>query len=538
VVARPRLSLIGKFVCAGILATFVSANAQTTEPAAAKSNPSSSSTNIADDWNNLVKDAVPQEQAKTAPSQPAASPVSNAGDFLNHFYFETRTEYTHGLYEFSGQPTATGVVDSPAGINGYPDGFQDVTNTMYSYVNLGTHGLGSDRINTNFSMRYRQDLSNILPGSPGLSVLNTFGGSHIFEIMSGYLEINGKPSDGWFANSTLRLGRQSVFGPYMSTFDGATFSRSDRHYDLTLYGGRRFTYFGDPVQRGIGGVDFTVHLNDKISVGYHGLYYVNGTHGFSYRQRILDNLLLNGYFRMVGGHPVDFNASTFWSSSNGRTTLGAGFFQKITDKDYIYDYTVGATDKDPYNKYLRLYFGPKSPYSQFTLDARHTFNRYLRAGGTIVVRKLNNNRDQSDFDTSFQDYRGSVQVFPGGGIETFVDYHLYDPDRKNPSTVTDFLDVSATGETRIQDLTIEVGRGFLENKVNIRGGGFIRRINYQGNYYKISDTQDKGWVATAAFRPDSRTRVYFDYSLDTDFFVWRPSIKNGQVFRIGLDWKF
>ena len=41
-----------------------------------------------------------------------------------------------------------------------------------------------------------------------------------------------------------------------------------------------------------------------------------------------------------------------------------------------------------------------------------------------------------------------------------------------------------------------------------------------------------------AVRLDQRTRVYFDYSLDTDYFVWRPSIKNGQVFRLGIDWKY
>jgi hypothetical protein len=537
----------------GVLSTFAfNAGAQTaTAPSATTqpaTTPATSNADIASDWGDVIKDAVPSSSASEMPaakvSQMPVPATSQTGNFLNHFYFENRTEYTHGDYNFSGQPTATGVVDvqpgntvNPTGFP-YPPAFQNSTNEMYSYLNLGTRGLGSERINTNFALRYRQDLTALTNASPGLSVINTFNGAHLFEILSGYVEINGKPTDGWFANSSIRLGRQTMYGPYMAQYDGASYNRTGNRYALTLYGGRRFTYYSDPVQRAIGGVDFKFRLTNRISVGYQGMFYIKGTNGFSYRQEINQNWLLNAYFRMVGSHPVDFTASTFWTPSNGKTTVGLSYFQKITNQDYIYDYTYGANDQDPYNVYRRLNLNPKSPYSQFTIDARHSFTSYLRLGGAMVFRELNNNRDQGPFDTSFNDYRVNAQVFPWRRIETFVEYHQHNSDRKNPVPQAFFPDVSAVGETRIQDLTVQVGRAFFENRLNVQGGAFFRRINFQGPYYIINNAQDKGWLANAAWRLDSHTRLFFDYSLDTDFYVWRPSIQNGQVFRLGLDWKY
>ena len=98
--------------------------------------------------------------------------------------------------------------------------------------------------------------------------------------------------------------------------------------------------------------------------------------------------------------------------------------------------------------------------------------------------------------------------------------------------------MTAAGETKIQDFSLQVGKSFAEGRLSIRGGGFLRRIQFQDRFFFIDNAQDKGWLGNASVRLDQRTRVYFDYSLDTDFFVWRPSIKNGQVFRLGIDWKY
>jgi hypothetical protein len=533
-------------LCSGALAALgIPAVAQTpssSAPAAASSSAESYGA-IAADWGDVIKDAVPQEPTPAVLTQkPAQLPATE--DFLNHFYFETRTEYTRDQYSFSGQPTTTGVIDAqptgtvnPAG-EPYPPDFQSGANSLYSYASLGTHGLGSDRINTNFAIRYQSDLTNLGPGSPGLTVVNTFGGNHLFEIMSGNVEINGKPSDGWFANSSLKLGRQTVSGQYPVDFDGASFNRHSDNYSVTFFAGRRFSYYSDPGPRAIGGVDLQLHVTPTIDMGYQGLYYRDSSHTISYRQRLTENWLLNSYFRMIDRHPVDFNLGTFWSSANGRTTLDAAFFAKLSDHDYVFDYALPVVDNSTYNTLPRLYLGFLQPYTQGSFDVRRAFTSYLRLGGGITVRRLNNTLDQGPFDTSFEDYHVSAQVNTWGRTETTFEYHERDSDRLPPLTSTEFGDPTYAGETKVQDLSVELGKSFLENKVSLQGGAFFRRINFQDAYDVIENAQDKGWLGSASYRIDSRTRIFFDYSLDTDFFVWRPSIKNGQIFRLGLDWKY
>jgi hypothetical protein len=37
---------------------------------------------------------------------------------------------------------------------------------------------------------------------------------------------------------------------------------------------------------------------------------------------------------------------------------------------------------------------------------------------------------------------------------------------------------------------------------------------------------------------DPHTRLFVEYSLDNDFFVFEPNIKNSRILRVGLDWKY
>jgi hypothetical protein len=330
-----------------------------------------------------------------------------------------------------------------------------------------------------------------------------------------------------------------VYGAELASFDGASFVRNRPKYSFTLYGGRRYTYYSDPDQRGMGGLDFVYRLASSVSLEYSALFYVKASHTLTYRQRLPKDWLFTSYLKAVGSHPVDFSANAMWSPANGKNSVRLGFFQKLTDRDFFYDYTYFVRDLDPYNKLLRLYMGPQQPYTQFTLDVHRQFAPRVRLGGTLWLRRINDSPNkQGPFDASFQDYRFDAQVFPVRRIETFLEFHQRDLNRKNPAAPTSFDDISATGETRVQDFSLQLGKSFAEGKVSIRGGGFLRRLGFQDRFFAVDNAQDKGWLGNAAVRLDQHTRVYFDYSLDTDFYVWRPSIKNGQVFRLGLDWKY
>ena len=476
-------------------------------------------------WDKLLGNAA-------AKAQPAVDPRRN--EFLDHFYLESRTQFTRQQIGFTGQPTITGFTDVLPGV--FPGPFEPASNTISQSLSFGTRGWLSPRVSTDFSVRYMQDLTRVNPGSPTLSILETFRGNRYIELTEAVVTVSGLPSDGMFAGTNLRIGRQYVWGAELAAFDGASFGINRQNYSLTLFGGRRFTYFGDPQQRVLGGGSLAVRISPNTSLDYDTLFYIRGSHSLRFRRRFGSSWLFHTGLRFVGSAPVDYTAQVFYQSP--RTAFRLSFAQKLTDKDYIYDYTSSARDNDPYNTLSRLYLGPLSPYSQAVLDARRTLSRRLVVGAAVWIRRLNDSRDQGPFETSFEDYRVNAQAFLPRRAELDLEFHQRHSDRLSPLTETTFDDVNQTGETRVQDLTAELRRSFGEGRLTLSAGGYYRRIRIQSRYLGTQNSQEKGLLGAASFRMDSRTRVSFDYSLDSDFYLFRPSISNAQIFRLGLWWKY
>jgi hypothetical protein len=519
----------------------VGAGAQQATPPAL---PSTSSENIASAWSSVLQNPSAPTAADPALNIPQAPVESwSAGDFLNHAFFETRTEYRRTQTAFTGEPTITGVIDVPPGQvvnpNGipYPGAFQPNTNTMYSFLNWGTRGWLSDRINTDFTFRYQQELTPVDPGSPVIGLLNTYNGNREFQLLTGYVDILGKPSDGLFAGSSLRVGRQDVYGAELADFDGLSFSMNRQNFSYTLYGGRRFSYYSNPEQRGIGGGNFVFRFGGA-TLEYDALLYVKPSQALSYHQQFGHGWLLSGQFRMFGGSPTDAIVDGLWTPADGKTTVRLEFAQKITNKDYVYDYTGVATDIDPHNPLQRLNLGVFSPHSQVVIDARRAINSRLRLGGSVWIRRLNDSKNEGAFDTSFQDYRVNAQVFPGRKFTVFLDYHQRDSDRSSPTSPANFSDISTTGETRVQDVSLELGRSFAEGKVSFKAGGFYRLLNYQNTFFITNNDHAKGVLGSATVKLDQRTRMFVEYDLDTDFPLYRPDIQNTQTLRVGMAWRY
>ena len=476
-------------------------------------------------WDKLLGNAPTQ-------AQPAVDPGRK--DFLDHFYLESRTQFTRQQIGFTGQPTITGFTDVLPGV--FPGPFEPASNTISQSLSFGTRGWLSPRVSTDFSLRYMQDLTRVDSGSPALSLLETFPGNRQIQLTEAVVTIIGLPSDGMFAGTNLRVGRQYAWGAELAAFDGASVGINRQNYSLTLFGGRRFTYFGDPQQRALGGGSLAVRLGSNTSLDYDTLFYIRGSHSLRLRRRFGSSWLFHTGLRFVGSAPVDYTAQVLYQSP--KTAVRLSFAQKLTDKDYIYDYTSSARDKDPYNTLSRLYLGPLSPYSQVVVDARRTLVRHLGVGAAVWIRRLNDSRDQGPFETSFEDYRLNAQAFLPRRAELDLEFHQRHSDRLSPLTETTFDDVNQTGETRVQDLTAELRRSFGEGRLTLSAGGFYRRIRVQDRYLGTQNSQEKGLLGSASFRMDSRTRVSFDYSLDSDFYLFRPSISNAQIFRLGLWWKY
>jgi hypothetical protein len=496
-------------------------------------------------WDNLLTEVIPQARVDPVLTVPQV-PVSKRplADFENHFFFESRTEYIRSDIWFTGNPTVTGVINAPdtgtfnpAGIP-YQNAFQPSSNAIYEFMNFGTRGWLSDRLFTNFSIRYRQDLTHVDAGSAFQSSITAFPSQRRVELLTGVAELRGQPGDGVFAHSSVDFGRQNTYGLGLVSFDGVTYSQQVGHATLTVFGGRRFTYYDDPVQRALGGADLLIRLPKSTSLEYEALFDVKGSHRVTVRKSLQERLNVSSYFGWVGGHPTDFSAQAFWLPRDGKTTLHLSFFQKLSDQDYIFDYTSPVLHVDP-NTLTRLNLGSYSPYSQVMADARREIKPWLRAGGTVILRRLTAEADQGPFNDSFDDYRANLQLYPGKTIELFLEYHFRDTHRVSPLGDTVFDDVSAAGETREQDYRAEVRRAFGKNaRLQVSFGGFYRTIDLQDRFFYVPNQISKGVLGGVNYRLDKHTRMYFNYSLDSDFPVFEPDIQRAQVLRVGLIWKY
>jgi hypothetical protein len=523
-------------VLSAVAASLVAAFGQQTSQSPPSAGPT---VDIEQAWNQVIQNALPEAPVDPALQQPqAGGSLAAADSFANHFFFESRTNYERYQTYFTGQPTVTGVIDvaptavfNPAGIP-YPQAFQPDANRIYSLIDFGTRGYLSDQLTTHFAVRYDQDLTHVDLGAPAQNINEVLPGNRQIQLLDANVEYTGK--NGY----SFTLGRQTAYGAEVASFDGGTFTLNHPSWDFSIFGGRRFSFFTDPSQRAIGGANLVLRLNSETTVELQTLWYIEGSNKLVLHRRFGPRWLLSSYLRSYGGAPVDFNAQGVYSPANGRTTLRFGFFQKLTDKDYEYDYTVNARDTNPNIPLLRLYLGPIAQYSQVSIEAQRQLFSSLRAGASVIIRRLNDNNDQGPYDTSFQDYQANVQYFPFRGIETEFAYHQHDSDRLSPLGATTFDDVTEAGETSIKDLTGQVGHTFREGKFYLSGGMYYRRISMQNRFYYLNGLHQSGALASAWFKVDQHSRVSFDYSLDNDFFLFTPDLKNSQVFRVGIWWKY
>ena len=513
---------------------------QSTPPVAAPAK------DISGSWDGIITDLLPKAEVSPALNQ-TQTPVLKgpANDFADHFFLELRTEYQRHDIGFTGRPTLTGVINAP--FNGIfnPNGFawdrafQPDTNRLYGFLNFGTRGWLSERVNTHFAVRYRQDLTSVNQEAPDANVLGTYRGNRLFELLEGSVEINGKLGDGAWAGTTTQIGRLNVYGAELASFDGASIDVKRGRFSVGLFGGRRYSYYSDPDQRGIGGGSLGFRPDANTSLRYDALFYIHGSHRFSFRRNLGKGVAVTSFFRLYGSSPVDFNAQLMFHPRNGKTSARVSFFQKLTNKDYTYDIYGSARDLDPYNRLYRLYYTSLQPYSQFIADAEHVFSPRLILSGAVVVNRLNGgSADQSAYQTSFQDYRAGAQFQPIRRVIMDFSYHERDSDRLAPIPRVVFEDTRTSGETSIKDLTGQLRRDFWEGRVSLSGGAYYRRISLQDRFLTIEGAHQSGWLAGAWVKANDHHRLFVDYSLDNDFFVFRPAIANARALRLGWVWKY
>ena len=502
--------------------------------------------NIKQAWDGLMAATIPKMEPD--PALVVAQPGfrrNSVDAFRNSFFFHGHSEFIHSRTTYTGLPTVTDVIDAPIRELADPDGvpfpqaFQPSSSRVYSFMNFGTRGFGSERINTSFSFRYRQDITRVSSGSPLLTILNTFGGNRRLELTSGYIDVNGLDLPGGKPGMSLRFGRQSVYGAELAAIDGISASMAMGPVSLALFGGRRFTYFSSPEQRAIGGGSLLLRLPGSSAIEYQSFFYIQGSHVVTFRKRLARSWSWRTRFKAIGGQPVDLGDRLTFLPPDGKTSLRIEYFRKLSDHDFLFDHSINAEDNDFFNRRARLRLGPVQPYGQVTLAARREIIRQLSLGSAVVIRRLTDAvEDAGPFATSFWDWRGNSRVYPWRHVEVIVEGHLRSADRQSPSTIAGISDVTRSGETRLLDLSFEVRRSLLGDRCLATVGGFYRRLDLQNRFVTVDRARAIGIIAGAAVEVAPRTELSFQYSLDDDFFLFRPSIEDSQVLRLGVRWRY
>ena len=201
--------------------------------------------------------------ARPGPDLRRKRPVQRApaADFANHFFFEDRTNYfsirrqlhrpAH-QYRDHQRAAQLGVFNS----TGYPDPavFQPNSNRIETFLDFGTRGWLSDRVNTHFGV---SSISRICrtwtKARPLKCILETFGSNRV-------------PRGGGKLPSKSMASRPTAFSPAPpSRWAGNMFMAPKSPPSMawtspwiapattvTIFGGRRFTFFSDPEQRALG----------------------------------------------------------------------------------------------------------------------------------------------------------------------------------------------------------------------------------------------------------------------------------------------
>src|SRR5262249_337793 len=145
-------------------------------------------------------------------------------------------------------------------------------------------------------------------------------------------------------------------------------------------------------------------------------------------------------------------------------------------------------------------------HTQFVIDGSRAINPKLRLGGNVWIRRLDDRQDVGPFDTSFEEFRAHAQILPWDKTDVLVGYHFrHSDDRGDPTRPTEFDDLTGTGETQIQDVSVEIGRSFLDGRLHLQAGGFYRLLDFRGQFTVINNARNKGVLANASFNVDSRT---------------------------------
>lgn len=474
------------------------------------------------------------------------------------------SEYRRDEMKYTGKPTLALQFPSPvppfsvpdAPIHFVPEAFEPNDEQFVGYVSTAIKDLAAGRlsIDTQISFRYSADLDGTTEASTFLGIRDNFVGRRIFEPLTLFADIKGFLTADSDSKLSLRVGRQYAYGATPLRMDGATVSFNHPRFSLDVFGGRRVTFYSDPEQRFVIGQNFLFRANEKTTIQYDYLYYIDSVHTLAVRHLLRESWILNGSLFLIDADPIDLNLGATYVSPGARTRVTFNFLQKLTDNDFIYDQTYRAFAQNPENQIRfrffplpptgqgfdaagRLNLGRVDPYTQFYVDGYRNLTSKVGIGGTVWVRQVNSSEDEGPFDNSFQEYRVNADYYPSSAFETGAEYRYRHLSRANPEEATSFFDIGREGEKTFHELYANAAYHLLST-LTLEGGVFYRRFDTQSRLISVEGMDTTGYTAGLRWRVARDYKLSFEYGFDRELAFLNPDIDYTQGFRVRFEWRF
>lgn len=513
--------------------------------------PPDSSSIIGEYWRALygTGGVDPARAPELAPPSPSAVTPGGFSDVLDHLILRFGATYTHNFVEFTGRPTSTFVVDNGPALTvnregfSFPQVFKSNDDQFYSYLVLGTRGYGDPRLNTYFSMLYRQDLGGLTAGSPFQSVLDAFEHGRRTQVLNAYAEWNGLGT-GVLSHASVRAGRQFVFDTAPDligspVIDGATLSYRDPKLELAVFSGRRVNFFGDNEDDlAFGGtVTYNFFPRTSANVNYIAL---PGVHRYAFNlNHQIGEIHTGSYLTFRNTDPLQLGLRAWYAPASSPWTIRGTLYRQLTDEDFVYDMFA---DREPVSsdqeRVRRLLLHRIRPATQLTLDADRRMSSWLTLGAGFAGRWVDGG--EAPFDNSFEQVAVRATVSPGTSWDVLIGYRFRHVERSPVSEAAKALffdDISHAGETEYHELSGEIYYRFGSN-VRVRVGGYFGLFDSRDRLAQVNGIITAGGYLRTQVRIHRMVDVRFDYGIDRGNPEFNPDIKRQHTMRVGFDFHY
>lgn len=446
---------------------------------------------------------------------------------LGKFRLRNRLEWHYRRFESKGF--------SDQGVQVVPPGTSRDNRLRY-LLELETHGLGHDQINSYVSYDYRADLDRESVPSPNTDIVNSFSSARLSRLNALWVEAVDVAE-----HVRIRVGRQSTVEVFPVLFDGAhavvdRFRLFRMPAEFRVFAGRMATFYSDLEDEFVTGGGLLVKPTSELAFEAREFYYARNRLELEARWTPLDGLSLLGMYGLYQADPRDARIEAGYSIPAIGFDATAGYYERYAN-DFRLDYFTDQPREQFDRRYLRL---PQlAPYGEaYVRVSQQVVRDNLVLSGEFINHRLRNSNDESPYDTSFYQLDGFADLRLGPGrIRTGIRY--YHADRRPfaylvpgfPSQIRP----AEVGENDHTEYHLNGTLDFGTTGWSLYGGMVWHRLNYTDALASVKDQEGVDYLAElkAPITRSVTILVRYENMRDMTYFV--PYFDAMETFSCILD---